>query len=191
MTDADEDGLFEYYRSIANGVRFGLVLFQTRALNFSPRLLCRLAEIPNVVGLKDEHGDMLQFVRQLAAVRDQLELICGVGEILAPSYFALGVRAFTSGIVNFMPQIPLNILSRLREGRTQLAAHIVEHELIPIFDLRRKRPGYTTTVIKEAMNLCGLEAGPVRPPLAPLTQEDRQNLRYILEKIKLSGKSTT
>jgi dihydrodipicolinate synthase/N-acetylneuraminate lyase len=36
-------------------------------------------------------------------------------------------------------------------------------------------------VIKEAMNLCGTNAGPVRPPLMPLLDEDREELRTILE----------
>jgi dihydrodipicolinate synthase/N-acetylneuraminate lyase len=103
---ATDDGLFAYCRSISNAVSTGVVLFQTPSFNFSPSLLCRLAVISNIVGMKDEHGDIKQFVRQLAAVGDRVELLCGVGEILAPSYFALGVKAFTSGIVNFMPQSP-------------------------------------------------------------------------------------
>ena len=183
MTNAGDDGLFEYYRSIAAAIKIPLMLFQTPALNFSPALLRSLAEIPNIVGLKDEHGDMKQFVRQFAAVGDRMELLCGVGEILAPSYFALGVKGFTSGIVNFMPETPLTILKLLRAGDLQGAARIVEREALPIFNLRAKRPGYTTTVIKEAMNLCGLNAGPVRPPLAPLADEDRRELRAILEKL--------
>ena len=41
-----------------------------------------------VLATKDEHGDMKQFVRQWKAVGDRIKLMCGVGEILAPSYFA-------------------------------------------------------------------------------------------------------
>lgn len=48
--------------------------------------------------------------------------------------------------------------------------------------MRKKRPGYTTAVIKEGMNLCGLGAGPVRPPLTPLAECDRLELKAILEK---------
>jgi 5-dehydro-4-deoxyglucarate dehydratase len=188
MTNAGDDGLFECFRSIAAAIKIPLMLFQTPALNFTPSLLQRLAEVPNIVGLKDEHGDMRQFVRQFAAVGDRMELLCGVGEILAPSYFALGVKGFTSGIVNFMPETPLTILKLLRAGDLQGAARIVEREALPIFNLRAKRPGYTTTVIKEAMNLCGLNAGPVRPPLAPLAEEDRQELHTILEKLGLIRK---
>lgn len=186
ITQVSDEGLFEYYRSVADAVGIGVVLFQTPVLNFSPSLLCRLADIPNIVGLKDEHGDMKQFVRQWTAAADRMELICGVGEILAPSYFALGVKAFTSGLVNFMPQTPLKILALLREGNLQAAASVVEKTL-PFFDLRRKSPGYATTVIKEAINLCGIYVGPVRPPLAPLMPEDRETLRDILSGFGLLG----
>ena len=176
-----DDGLFEYYRSVAAATKLGIVLFQTPTLNFSLPLLRRLAAVPNIVGMKDEHGDMKQFVHQYQAVGDTLELLCGVGEILAPSYFALGVRAFTSGIINFMPDTPRRLLKLLRENKLEQAARVIEGEALPIFKLRAKRPGYVTAVIKEAMNLCGMNAGPVRPPLMPLLDQDREELRTILE----------
>ena len=187
---AHDGGLFDYYRSVARATRLGLVLFQTLTFNFSLPLLERLADITNIVGLKDEHGDMKQFVRQWKAVGDRMELLCGVGEILAPSYFALGVKGFTSGIVNFMPETPRRIWDLMQRGRLEEAARVVETEAMPVFDLRKKRPGYTTLVIKEGMNLCGLRAGPVRPPLSPLPEADRQELRTILKRIgvlKTSG----
>jgi 5-dehydro-4-deoxyglucarate dehydratase len=186
MTNTGDDGLFAYYHSIAAAIRIPLLLFQTPALNFTPSLLRRLAEVPNIIGMKDEHGDMKQFVRQFAAVGDRLELLCGVGEILAPSYFALGVKGFTSGIVNFMPATPLNIMKCLCARDFEGAARIVEREALPIFNLRGKGPRYTTAVIKEAITICGLDVGPVRPPLAPLAKEDRQELRAILERFGLA-----
>jgi len=182
-TPTNDDGLADYYRSIAASTRLGVVLFQTAAINFSVSLLRRLAEIPNIVGMKDEHGDMKQFVRQWRAAGDRLELLCGVGEILAPSYFALGVKGFTSGIVNFMPRTPLRIMELLRAGDLEAAAEVVEREALPVFDLRGKRPGYTTVVIKEGITLAGLDVGPPRPPLAPLTEADREELHRLLRQL--------
>ena len=185
FTHANDDGLYEYYSSIAQATRLGVILFQTHAVNFSPELLRRLAEVPNIVGMKDEHGDMDHFVRQWAAVGDRMALLCGVGEILAPSYFALGVKAFTSGLVNFMPATCRKILAHLQAGELQDAASVVDNETLAVYDLRVKRPGYRTLVIKEAMNLCGLNAGHVRPPLAPLPDMDRQELRAVLAGLDL------
>jgi len=182
-TPTNDDGLVDYYRSIAASTRLGVVLFQTAAFNFSVSLLRRLAEIPNIVGMKDEHGDMKQFVRQWRAAGDRLALLCGVGEILAPSYFALGVKGFTSGIVNFMPRTPLRIMELLRAGDLEAAAEVVEREALPVFDLRGKRPGYTTVVIKEGITLAGLDVGPPRPPLAPLAEADREELRRLLRQL--------
>ncbi|MGA2630340.1 MAG: dihydrodipicolinate synthase family protein [Terriglobia bacterium] len=183
LTAANDDGLFEYYRSVAEATKLGVVLFQTPAMNFSVGLLRRLAGVPNIIGMKDEHGDMKQFVRQWRAVRERIKLMCGVGEILAPSYFALGVDVFTSGIVNFMPRTPRRILELLRAREFEAAARVVEEETLDVFDLRAKRPGYTTVVIKEGMNLCGMHAGPPRPPLAPLPEADLHQLRGILSRI--------
>ena len=183
LTAANDDGLFEYYRTVAEATKLGVVLFQTPAMNFSVGLLRRLAGVPNIIGMKDEHGDMKQFVRQWRAVRERIKLMCGVGEILAPSYFALGVDVFTSGIVNFMPRTPRRILELLRAREFEAAARVVEEETLDVFDLRAKRPGYTTVVIKEGMNLCGMHAGPPRPPLAPLPEADLHQLRGILSRV--------
>jgi 5-dehydro-4-deoxyglucarate dehydratase len=184
-SNAPDEGLFDYYRSIAAATKLAVVLFQTPTFNFSLDLLRRLADVPNIVGLKDEHGDMKQFVRQWNAVGDRMELLCGVGEILAPSYFALGVKAFTSGIVNFMPKTPLKVLEHLRQGRLEAAARVVETEALPIYDLRGRRPGYVVVVIKEAMNVCGCRVGPVRPPLAPMREADRKELCAVLHRLGL------
>ena len=180
---ANDDGLFEYYRGVAAATKLGVVLFQTSGFNFSLPLLDRLAGISNIVGLKDEHGDMKQFVRQFQAVGDRIEMLCGVGEILAPSYFALGVKGFTSGLINFMPDTPHRIWELIQARKPEEAARVVEREALPVFDMRKKRPGYTTLIIKEGMNLCGMNAGSVRPPLAPLPESDRCELRDILERI--------
>ena len=177
---SNDDGMFAYYQATAKATNLGVILFQTPEFNFSPSLLRRLAAIPNIIGLKDEHGDMKQFVRQQAAVGDRFEMLCGVGEILMPSYAALGVKGFTSGIVNFMPHTTLEIMKCLQEGRLEEAARIVAKDTLAIFDLRVKQPGYSTSVIKEAMNLCGIKVGPVRPPLPQLLDADREHLRVIL-----------
>ena len=79
VTPANDDGLVDYYRAVAASTKLGIVLFQTPAFNFSVGLLRRLRELPNVVGMKDEHGDMKQFVRQWRAASDRLELLCWVG----------------------------------------------------------------------------------------------------------------
>jgi 5-dehydro-4-deoxyglucarate dehydratase len=182
---SNEDGLFSYYQAIARVTTLGVILFQTPECNFSPSLLRRLAAVPNIVGLKDEHGDMKQFVRQKAAVGDRLVMLCGVGEILMPSYAALGVTGFTSGIVNFMPATTMEILKCIGNGQFEEAVKIVERDTLAIFDLRVKQPGYSTTVIKEAMNLCGMKVGPVRPPLPALLDGDREHLRTILQSREL------
>ena len=190
-SNANDDGLFEYYRSVASATHLGAVLFQTPSFNFSLNLLRRLTDVPNIIGMKDEHGDMKQFVRQWKAVGDRIKLMCGVGEILAPSYFALGVDVFTSGIVNFMPQTPKKLLELLRAKKFETASRLVEQEVIPVFDLRAKRPGYTTLVIKEGMNFCGLMAGPARPPISRLPNPDREELRSILAGLGLLNRGAS
>jgi dihydrodipicolinate synthase/N-acetylneuraminate lyase len=77
------------------------------------------------------------------------------------------VKGFTSGIVNFMPRTPLPIMELLCAGQLKAAAEVVEGEAMPVFDLRGKRPGYTTVVIKEGITLLwpgGRAAAPTPRP---------------------------
>jgi 4-hydroxy-tetrahydrodipicolinate synthase len=83
-----------------------------------------------------------------------------------------------------MPGTSLEIMKCITNGQLEEATRIVERETLAIFDLRVKQPGYSTSVIKEAMNLCGMNVGPVRPPLPALLETDREHLRVILQNRK-------
>jgi 5-dehydro-4-deoxyglucarate dehydratase len=54
--------------------------------------------------------------------------------------------------------------------------------VIPLYSLRARRKGYEVSVMKEMMNLVGLSAGPVRPPLPNLAQEEIAELRTMVKK---------
>lgn len=82
------------------------------------------------------------------------------------------------GVTPFHPDVSINF-DALRRN----AAHLVEQEALAIFDPWAKRPGYATVIIKEAVNLCGMNAGPSRPPLAPLPEAHREELRGILARL--------
>ena len=95
------------------------------------------------------------------------------------------VRAYIQG-----GNVIFSAAQLLRTGQLKAAAEVVECEAMPVFDLRGKRPGYTTVVIKEAITLCGLEVGPPRPPLAPLAEADREELRRLLRQLGILKSQT-
>jgi 5-dehydro-4-deoxyglucarate dehydratase len=179
------DGTYAHFESLARASRLGQIVFSTGNFVFSLEMIRRLAEIENVIGLKDEIGDLKTFVATVEALGNRMAWINGMAEPLAAAYFASGAIGFTTGLANFAPEIPLSILHAARENDVERLHRLVSTQAMPLARLRAKRKGYSIVVIKEAMNLLGLPAGPCRLPLTPLLPADREELIQILRGLRL------
>jgi 5-dehydro-4-deoxyglucarate dehydratase len=177
--EPSEDGMFQHYRALAQATNLGMIVFSTKGSVYTPLMVQRLAEIPSVIALKDEYGDLKMFVETMEGVGDRLALINGMAEPMAAPYFGAGARAMTSGIVNVVPEVSLAIWNAGVAGRFAELRELVAR-IRPLARLRERRKGYHIPVIKEAMNLLGRPGGAVRLPLVPLTPADREDLQRIL-----------
>jgi 5-dehydro-4-deoxyglucarate dehydratase len=101
------------------------------------------------------------------------------------TYFAAGAEGFTSSVANFMPQVALELFRLASAGQLGGAREVFEEKVAEFYALRAKRRGYEVSSVKYAMELCGLRAGPVRPPLTELAEEDRRTVEQIVERLAL------
>ncbi len=177
---AEEDGLYRYYAGIARSVGIAVFPYARDAAVFSPQLVERLAEIPNVIAFKDGQADLRTWARIRDRVGDRLVWLAGVGDDMVNSYFAAGAEGFTSSAANFMPDVVLALYRAARAGDFPEVNALLARWIQPIFNVRARRRGYEVTTTKEAMNLLGRFGGRVRPPLAELNDQDRQDLRAAL-----------
>ena len=191
FVEPERDGLRAHYEAIGEAGGLGAIVFAHRQAVHGLATLQELAALESVVGLKDEYGDLRAFVRARSAIGDEIAWINGTGEVLAASYFAAGAQAMTSGIVNFAPALTFAVWAACEEGRFDDASELVAAYAQPIADLREKRKGYSTTVIKEAMSLRGLCGATVRSPLVPLRDEEREELGELLERLASSSPTRT
>ena len=175
--EPSEDGMLRHYRELGRATSLGMMMFSTKNAVYSPAMVERLAEVENVVALKDEWGDLKLFIETKERLGDRLAWINGMAEVLAAAYFGAGAAAFTSGIVNFAPQLTLAVWEAGAAGNMDELHRLVAEQIRPLAKLRERRKGYHITVVKEAMNLLGLPGGNVRSPLTPLAPEDRADLR--------------
>jgi 5-dehydro-4-deoxyglucarate dehydratase len=183
--EPSQDGVVSHYRAIASASGLGLMIFSTRGSLYLPPLIERLAEIEEVVALKDEFGDLRLFVDIKTHLGDRLAWINGMAEPLAAAYFAAGAQAFTSGLINFVPELTMRVWELGKAGRwNELESHIAG-SILPLARLREKRKGYSIAVIKEAMNQMGLPGGFLRAPLGPMTPSDRIELQVLLNDLNL------
>jgi 5-dehydro-4-deoxyglucarate dehydratase len=182
-----DDGIVEHYRRIGQASHLGMMAFSTKSAVYGPALLERLAEVEEVIALKDEYGDLRLFIKSIELLGDRFVWVNGCAEILAAPYFAAGAHAFTSGIVNFAPQISLDIWTAGAAGRWDDVRHLIATAAGPLAELRERRPGYAIAIVKEAMNMLGMAGGTVRSPLRPVAPADRESLRKTLHSLNLIG----
>jgi len=180
-----DEGLYRHYQAIAETSRLGMMIFSTKGQVYGPDLVERLAEIDEIVALKDEWGDLKLFVETRERLGDRLTWVNGMTETLTVPYFAAGAQAFTSGIVNFAPNLVLDVWRLGSTGKTVQLEALIAEKVRPIAKLREKRKGYSVAVIKEAMHLLEYCGNTVRSPLMPILDEDRKQLQAILTTLGL------
>lgn len=180
---AAEDGMLAYYGGIAGSVSIGVLPYARDWAVFTPGLVARLAELDNVVAYKDGSADLRLWARIRARIKDRLVWVGGVGDDMVHTYFAAGAEGFTSSVANFMPQVALELYDAASSGDFTRARNIFEDKVQEFYALRAKKRGYEVSSVKSAMELCGLPAGPVRPPLVELDDDERESVRRLVERL--------
>ncbi len=178
--DPPDAGLYSHYRTIADASGLGMMIFSTKGQVYGPDLVEELAEIDEIIALKDEWGDLKLFVETRERLGDRLAWINGMAETLAVPYFAAGAQAFTSGLINFLPNTVLDVWRLGSTGKTVALESLIAEKIRPLAKLRERRKGYSVAVIKEAMHFLEYCGNTVRSPLMPMLDEDRDHLQRLM-----------
>jgi 5-dehydro-4-deoxyglucarate dehydratase len=177
---ADDEGLFEYYRSIGQATRLGMIIYSRDWARFSSAMVERLTSLPNLVAWKDGQGDMRQLQSLMYRVGERLVWIGGAGDDMVGVYYSAGIRAFSSSIATVAPPLSLKLHELASANDTEALAELLESCVIPLYELRSRRRGYEVSAMKAMMDMIGLNGGPVRPPLVNVTANELDELRTIL-----------
>ena len=177
---AEEDGLFEYYRSIGAATALGMLIYSRDWATFTPEMAERLTAIPTVVAWKDGHGDIRRLQAIMNRVGDRLEWIGGAGDDMVAAYYSIGLRTFSSSIATVAPRLSLKLHELGAAGDSEALADLLAQCVVPLYAIRARRKGYEVSTMKTMMEMVGLSAGPVRPPLVNVTPEEEDELRAIL-----------
>ncbi len=177
---AEDEGLFEYYRAIGEATRLGMLIYSRDWANFSPSMVERLTAIPTLVGWKDGHGDIRRLQIIMHHVGDRLHWIGGAGDDMVAAYFSIGVNTFTSSIATVAPLLSLRLWELADSGDSEALTDLLDRCVIPLYALRARRKGYEVSAMKAMMDMVGLNGGPVRPPLVDVKPDEEDELRTIL-----------
>ena len=181
-SNAPFEGLVEYYRAIAAAAELPLMIYSRDWAVFTADMVARMADrIPSLMFWKDGQGDARKYQRIMQSIGDRLAWLGGVGDDCVPAYFAVGVQAYTSSISNIAPLLSLDLAEAgLARDFTRLD-ELMRKYVHPLYALRDRARGYEVSVMKAAMELLGMPAGPVRPPLTNCTERDLAELRTLLD----------
>jgi 5-dehydro-4-deoxyglucarate dehydratase len=177
---AEEDGLFEYYRSIAAATSLGVVIYSRDWATFTPSMVERLTSIPTLVAWKDGHGDIRRLQAIIHRIGERLHWIGGAGDDMVAAYYSIGIRTFSSSIATVAPRLSLKLHELGEAGENEALAALLDQCVVPLYAIRARRRGYEVSTMKAMMEMIGLNAGPVRPPLVNVTPEEEDELRTIL-----------
>lgn len=179
--NAPESGLFDYYESIGRSSGLPLFVYSRDWAVFTPQMVARLAErVPSLAGWKDGQGIARKYQRIMNEVGDRLAWFGGLGDDCVPEYFAIGVQAYTSSISNIAPTVSLALAQAgIARDFPKLNALMAKY-VHPLYALRERMKGYEVAVMKEAMEMLGMPAGPVRPPLTKCRPQDVEDLRKLM-----------
>lgn len=172
------EGFYQHYRAVAEAVDLPIILYNIpgrTAKNMEPEVIARIAELPNVVAIKEATGLMDQASRVLA--ESNLTVLSGDDSLTLP-IMALGGSGIVSVVGNIVPRDLLALIQAFNSG--DIAAAQRWH--YKLFTLCRDLLGIATNPIpiKAAMRLLGRDTGELRLPLTPLGEAETRKLHKTL-----------
>jgi 4-hydroxy-tetrahydrodipicolinate synthase len=192
MKPADR-GIYEHYSTIANEVDLPIILYnipQCTGLPLPWQMVEDLAQIPNIVGVKDSSGQLSFILAVLEKVRDKINVLCGHDEVVLAG-LAAGCSGAILASANVIPDIWVKMYNHMKKGELQQARELQ----YKVQKIARIIVGSGAVGTKEALKMMKIKVGPVRRPLSvggELTYESKEELRLDLEKIgKIQPKPVT
>lgn len=172
--------LVDHFRAVAESTSLAVVLYNNPAtcggLSIEPDTVAKLAEIPNIIGIKDSSGDLQNTIEIIRRVPATFSVLNGRDTLIAAALM-FGAKGAIPASCNIAPELCVGIYeSHIR--RDFAAAQMQQAILHPI--RLAMSLGTGNGAIKEAMALLGRSAGPNRRPISPLNSEKKQKLKEIL-----------
>lgn len=176
---ADHREAVAHYRAVAAASPLPIVCYNNPAaygVDLTPRAFVELADLPNIVGIKEASGDTRRLTDLVNAVDGRYTLFAGLDDTVLESIM-LGARATVFGLVCAFPAETLRMWELAEQGEWE-AARAIYRWFMPLLHLddHPKLVQYMKLVVQE----CGMGSERVRPPRLPLVGEERERVLGII-----------
>jgi 4-hydroxy-tetrahydrodipicolinate synthase len=179
-----QEGLYRHYKAVADAVKMPIVLYNVpgrTAVNMLPSTVARLAEIKNIVAIKEATGDMKQVSEVIRLCGDRIDVISGDDFTTLP-LMALGGTGVISVSANVAPKLVAQMCRLWEQGRHDEARKI-HFDLEPLnaamFIETNPIPA------KTALAMMGKIKEEFKLPLCEMSAANKEKLRGVLKGMKL------
>ncbi len=174
--------LFDHFRRVAEATALPVVLYNNpgpTGVSLDVDTVARLAEVPNVAGIKDSSGDLQNTIELIKVAQSEKFAVLNGRDTLILAALMFGARGAIPATCNVAPELCVGLYRSFVKGDLE-AARRYQDRLAPVRLALTLATG--NGAVKEAMALLGRPAGPNRAPVGPLSAEKRQKLKEILAK---------
>lgn len=179
-----QKGIFRHYEAIAKAVDVPIIVYNVpgrTGSNIAPTTVKKLAELPNIVGVKEASGSLDQIMQTIAEVPPGFDVISG-DDALTLAIIALGGKGVISVASNLVPRKVTDLVHHAINGEFAKAREIHYH-LLPLF--KNLFVESNPIPVKTAMRMLKLPSGVFRLPLCDLEPANAEIVRKTLSDLKM------
>ena len=177
-----QEGLYQHYKTIAAAIRLPIVVYSVQGrtgVNVEPATLARLAQIENIVGVKEASGNIGQMANVIHEVPGSFAVLSGDDAITIP-LIALGGRGIVSVVSNEIPAEMTQLAQACLHGAFAKAREI-QARFLPLMNVNFVESN--PIPVKAAMAMMGLLEPVYRLPMVPPAPANLSKIEKVLESV--------
>jgi len=186
-----DDQVYDHFKSIADNTNTGILIHAQELEGIHGKclypieLLDRLADIPNVIAIKEDGKQPLYSEKVVKYISDRLNvIISGRGKRQYLHYHNMGCQAYLVGVASFLPQLAFKFHNAYHQRDMETVWGIINEIERPFFEIGMEFGWHPT--LKSAMDIMGIMSRIERPPLCSLTTEQHDAVLKIIDNMKQS-----
>lgn len=176
-----QDELYTYYKTIAESTKLPIILYNNKPktnVTIAPPTVAKLAEIDNIIGVKDSTGDMTNTLEYIRLTRDMKNFHVLVGrDTLIYSGLCSGAVGSIASCANIAPRLAVDIYEKFAAGDYKGSLE-AQFRFAPI--RLACNLGSFPAVLKEGLKIKGLDVGKCAEPIQELSPSEKETLRKVL-----------
>lgn len=182
---ATQEGLVAHYTAVAKEAKVPIIMYSVASrtgCNIEPATVAKLVKnVDNIVGVKEASGNISQVAKIMAMTDGNIDLYSGNDDQIVPM-LSLGAKGVISVLSNVAPQETHDICEMFFKGDIN-GSRDLQLKALPLVEQLFSE--VNPIPVKKAMQLLGVDCGPLRMPLSELTKEHEQTLAKAMKEFGL------